>query len=169
MKNSLLKKILFLSLLLVGYSAVFCQADSTAPAYLKYPVIPQFTVYKAPDSAAFSRNNLQKSKPVVFMIFSPECEHCQRETDTLLAQIDKMKDAQIVMITYLPYAEMIEFYKKYNIAHYPQITMARDTKFFFPVFFKVRNLPSIYVYDKKGDFKRNFEGSVRIDLLSAAL
>ena len=88
---------------------------------------------------------------------------------SLLAQIDKMKDAQIVMITYLPYAEMIEFYKKYNIAHYPQITMARDTKFFFPVFFKVRNLPSIYVYDKKGDFKRNFEGSVRIDLLSAAL
>ena len=73
------------------------------------------------------------------------------------------------MITYLPYEEMIAFYKKYKIADYPQITMARDTKFFFPVFFKVRNLPSIFVYDKKGDFKKNFEGSVKIDSLSAVL
>ncbi|MEO8765625.1 MAG: thioredoxin, partial [Ginsengibacter sp.] len=147
----------------------FCQLDSTAPAYLRFPVIPQFTVFKAPDSTAFSRDNLQKKKPVVFMIFSPECEHCQRETDTLLAHIDKMKDAQIVMITYLPYEEMIQFYKKYKIADYPQITMARDTKFFFPVFFKVRNLPSIYVYDKKGDFRKNFEGSVKIDSVSELL
>ena len=67
------------------------------------------------------------------------------------------------MITYLPYEEMIKFYKTYKIANYPQITMARDTKFFFPVFFKVRNLPSIFVYDKKGDLKKSFEGSVKIE------
>lgn len=73
------------------------------------------------------------------------------------------------MITYLPYAEMIQFYKNYKIANYPQITMARDAKFFFPVFFKVKNLPSIFVYDKKGNLKKNFEGSVKIDSISAAL
>jgi thiol-disulfide isomerase/thioredoxin len=147
----------------------FCQADSTAPVYLRFPTIPQFTVYKAPDSTAFTRDELEKKKPVVFMIFSPDCEHCQHETETLLANIDKLKNTQIVMITYLPYPEMIEFYKKYKIADYPQITMARDTKFFFPVFFKVRNLPSIFVYDKKGNFKKNFEGSVKIDSLSEVL
>jgi thiol-disulfide isomerase/thioredoxin len=147
----------------------FCQQDSTAPVYLRFPTIPQFTVYKAPDSAAFSRENLQKKKPVVFMIFSPDCEHCQRETDTLLANIGKFRNTQILMITYLPYDEMIGFYKKYKIADYPQITMARDTKFFFPVFFKVRNLPSIFVYDRKGDFKKKFEGSVKIDSISEVL
>ena len=103
------------------------------------------------------------------MIFSPDCEHCQHETEQLLANIDKFKNAQILMITYLPYNEMIDFYKNYKIANYPEITVARDTKFFFPVFFKVRNLPSIFVYDKKGNFKKNFEGSVKIDSIAEAL
>lgn len=164
-----MKKIIALATLLFICIAGFSQTDSTSPVYLRFPTIPQFTVYKAPDSSAFTRDNLEKRKPVVFMIFSPECEHCQHETEALLADIDKFKNTQIVMITYLPYDEMIAFYKNYKIANYPEITMARDTKFFFPVFFKVTNLPSIFVYDKKGDFKKSFEGSVKIDLIADEL
>ena len=149
--------------------AAFSQQDTTDAIYLRFPVIPKFTVFKAPDSTAFSREDLRKNKPVVFMIFSPDCEHCQHETEELLANINEFKNTQIVMITYLPYNEMIDFYKNYKIADYPQIVMARDTQFFFPVFFKVRNLPSIFVYDKKGNFKKNFEGSVKIDSIAEAL
>jgi hypothetical protein len=65
------------------------------------------------------------------------------------------------MITYLPYEEMIKFYHVYKIADFPQITMARDTHFFFPVFFKIRNLPSIFIYDKEGKLKKSFEGDVK--------
>ena len=164
-----MKKLFFLPVFIFICAIAFSQKDSTAPIYLRFPTIPQFTVYKAPDSTAFSKSDLKKKKPVVFIIFSPDCEHCQHETEALLANINKFKNTQIVMITYLPYNEMIQFYKNYRIADYPQITMARDTKFFFPVFFKVRNLPSIFVYDKKGNFKKNFEGSVKIDLISGAL
>lgn len=67
------------------------------------------------------------------------------------------------MVTHFPYEEMIQFYKQYKIANYPQITMARDTKYFLPVFFSVRNFPSIFVYDKNGNFKKAFEGDVKID------
>ncbi|MEO9033701.1 MAG: redoxin domain-containing protein [Ginsengibacter sp.] len=164
-----MKKLFLFPLLLFCCVFAFAQADSTAPIYLRFPTIPQFTVYKAPDSTSFSKNDLEKKKPVVFMIFSPDCEHCQHETEALLANMEKFKGAQIVMITYLPYNEMIQFYKNYKIADYPQITMARDTKFFFPVFFKIRNLPSIFVYDKKGDFKKSFEGSVKIDAIAEQL
>ncbi len=73
------------------------------------------------------------------------------------------------MVTHLPYAEMIAFYKNYKIASYPQITMAWDAKFFFPIFFKVKNFPSIFVYDKKGNFKKSFEGSVKLEDIIAAL
>jgi len=164
-----LKKVLCFALFLFLYAAAFCQADSTAPVYKRFPTVPQFTVFKAPDSTAFSRDDLKRNKPVVFMIFSPDCEHCQNETKKILQNIDKFKDAQIIMITYLPYADMVDFYKNYKIADYPEITMARDTKFFFPVFFNIRNLPSIFVYDKKGQLKKNFEGSVNPDLISNEL
>ena len=164
MKNILI----FLALTLFCIKG-FAQADNEMPVYLRFPTIPQFTVYKAPDSTAFSREDLKKKKEVLFMIFSPDCEHCQHETEELLANIKKFKNTQIVMITYLPYEEMMAFYKNYKIAGYPQITMARDTKFFFPVYFKVKNLPSIFLYDKKGDFKKSFEGSVKIDSIAAVL
>lgn len=160
-----MKKIFLLPALLFFGFSLFAQEDSTAPVYQRFPTIPQFTVYKAPDSTAFSRDDLQKRKPVVFMVFSPDCEHCQHETELLLADIKKFKGAQIVMVTYLPYDEMMAFYKHYDLAKYSEITVARDTKFFFPVFFKVRNLPSIYVYDKKGNFRKNFEGSINPDLI----
>ncbi|HEY9343640.1 MAG TPA: redoxin domain-containing protein [Hanamia sp.] len=159
-----------LACILISYSG-FSQAPPTeeTPVYLRFPTIPQFTVYKAPDSTTFTRESLKKRTPTVFFIFSPDCEHCQHETEALTKDIKKFKNAQIIMVTHLPYAEMMSFYKKYKIANYPQITMARDAKFFFPVFFKVRNFPSIFVYDKKGNLKKGFEGSVKLEDIVAEL
>lgn len=164
-KPAILFALVFISL------SVFSQKDTVIekPIYLRFPTIPEFTVYKAPDSTAFTRNDLHKKTNTVFIIFSPDCEFCQRETQMLLKNINKFKNTQIVMITYLPYNEMLKFYHIYKIAEYPQITMARDTKFFFPVFFKVRNLPSLFVYDKKGNFKKAFEGDVKPDSILAEL
>ena len=159
-----------LLLLSVGFGlTAHCQKDSSAPVYLRFPVIPNFTIYKALDSTAFTRVNLKKKRATIFIIFSPDCDHCQRETDSLLAHIKLFKDAQIIMTTYLPHDQMVKFYKDYKIGNYPEIVMGRDAKFFFPVFFKVQSLPAIYVYDKKGKFRKSFEGSVKMSKLAAAL
>jgi len=157
---------IFLAGILISCQA-FSQTDSTGetPVYLRFPTIPQFTVFKAPDSTAFTRNDLHKKENTIFVIFSPDCEHCQHETQMLTQNISRFKNTQFVMITYLPYEEMTRFYKDYKIADYPQITMARDTKFFFPVFFRVRNLPSIFIYDKLGKLKKSFEGDVKPETL----
>ena len=164
-----MKKFFFLVNTLLITQFTLAQADSTKPVYLRFPVIPQFTIYKASDSTTFTREDLKKRMPTVFIIFSPDCEHCQHETEALLANIDKFKDAQIVMVEYLAYDEMKKFYINYKIENYPNITMGRDAKFFLPVFFKVESLPAIYVYDKKGNFKQAFSGSVKMDKIAAAL
>lgn len=169
-KKSVLKQLSTLMFCLLMSLSLFSQTtDTEKPVYLRFPTIPEFTVFKAPDSTAFTREDLNKRKSTVFVIFSPDCEHCQRETKMITENIGDFKNTQIVMITYLPYEEMISFYKTYKIANYPQIVMARDTKFFFPVFFKVRNLPSIFVYDKKGKFKKSFEGDVKVQTIVAEL
>ncbi len=147
----------------------FSQTDSIKPIYLRFPNIPQFTIYKASDSTKFTRDDLQKNKSTVFIIFSPDCEHCQHATKDLLANISKFKKAQIIMVEYLLHAQMVKFYQEYKIADYPTITMGRDTKFFLPMFFKVTSLPAIYVYDKKGNFKESFSGSVKMEKIAAAL
>ena len=160
-----MKKIFFLLaisfLFLKGFSQV--NTAEEVPVYLRFPTVPQFTLYNISDSVAFTREDLKKNTATVFFVFSPDCEHCQHETENLKKNIKMFKNAQIVMVSYLPWEEIKKFYAEYNISDYPQITMARDTKFFFPVFYKVRNLPSIFVYDKKGNFKKAFEGSVKLN------
>lgn len=161
----------FIILVIALFTALqsFSQADSTKPIYLRFPTLPAFTIYKASDSTTFTREDLQKRKSIVFIIFSPDCEHCQHETEALIANIDKFKDVQIVMVEYLSYDEMKKFYINYKIENYPNIIMGRDAKYFLPTFFKVESLPSIYVYDKKGNFKQAFSGSVKMDKIAAAL
>lgn len=167
-----MKKLLSLFLVTFFSFQVFAQngVDSAEmPIYLRFPQIPEFTIYKANDSSTFSRSDLKKNLPTAFFIFSPDCEHCQHETEQLIKNINKFKKSQIVMITWLPWDDMKAFYKKYQIEKYPVITMARDTRFFFPPFFKVRNLPSIFIYDKKGNFKKSFEGTIGTDVIASYL
>lgn len=163
MKNFVLKKFSVLLAFLFISGAAFCQTDSTkeAAVYLRCPVIPKFTVYKAPDSTAFTREELHKKRNTVFMVFSPDCSHCQHETEMLLQNLSQFKNTQFVMVTYLPWEDMIAFYHHYQLDKHPQFTVARDTRFFFPVFFQVKNLPSIFVYNKEGKFVKSFEGDVK--------
>ena len=164
-----MRRIIILIIVLFAAKHSFSQADTTKPIYLRFPTLPQFTIYNVADSTTFTREDLKKRKSTIFIIFSPECEHCQHETEALIANIDKFKDAQIVMVEYLAYDEMKKFYTNYKIENYPNIIMGRDAKFFLPIFFKVESLPAIYVYDKKGNFKQAFSGSVKMDKIAAAL
>ena len=154
----------------MAFAAIgFSQADSTAPLYVRFPTIPQFNIYNAKDSSIFTRENLKKKKQTVLILFSPDCEHCQHETKELEANMSKFKNTQILMVTYLSYAQMEKFYNDYHVADYPNIIMGRDAKYFFPIYYKLKNMPSIFVYDKKGKFKKAFEGSVSVLKVAAEL
>src|SRR6185437_1446603 len=114
-----MKKIPFLIACVFAFYAGFSQATPTAeatPQFISNPFIPDFTLYKAPDSTVFTNKDLVKKKPVLIMIFSPDCGHCQHETEVLLKNIDHFKNTQILMTTWLPYSEMAAFYKTYKIA-----------------------------------------------------
>jgi thiol-disulfide isomerase/thioredoxin len=157
-----MKRLLFFILFIAIKQCSFCQADTT-PIYIRYPNLPEFTITKASDSSAFNRESLKRKKETVFIIFSPDCEFCQRETKALIENIDKFHNVQIVMATVLPFNQMLEYYNDFKLANYPIITMGRDGQYFFHTFFNVKYLPAIFIYDKKGRFKKAFEGSVKIE------
>ncbi len=160
-----MKRILFLTagllIAMVGFSQK--SMTDTVPAYIRAVVMPSFTTYKAPDSIAFTKQDIRKGKPVLLMIFSPDCSHCQNVTKEIIKNIDHFKKSQIIMITWLPYPDMTAFYRDYKIANYPEITMAWDKKYFFLPYYNVRNYPKLIVYDKKGKYVKEFQGDVNID------
>lgn len=159
------KIVLILTCSFIFFSA-FSQTNApkdNTPEYISNPNIPEFTVYKAPDSTVFTKEDLKKKEATVLMIFSPECGHCQNETRELLKNIDHFKNTQILMVTWLPYTEMMAFYHEFKIAEHPEITMAWDKKDFFLPYYHVQMYPQLVVYDKKGKYVNSFSGAINLE------
>lgn len=141
------------------------QTDSVDALYLKSPKIPDFTITNVSDSSLFSNKDLKKNVSTIFIIFNPDCEFCQHETIDLLKNINRFKNSQIVMVSFMPYKMLTQFYNQYKITSFPKITMGRDDKFFFLKFFKLKIIPSTIVYDKNGNFKKAFNQRVDMEPL----
>jgi thioredoxin-related protein len=163
-----LKRYLFLLAIVVLSKASVAQIDSTL-LYLRFPAVPTFKLINVADSSIFTKNDLKKKKATIIMMFSPDCEHCQAETKELTAHMDLFKKVQIVMASPLDYNYIKKFYEEYKLADYKNITMGRDPSYFLGTFFKIRSFPSIFIYDKKGNYVTSFVGSTPIEQIAAAL
>jgi peroxiredoxin len=152
-----------LFLLILAFTVKLASAQTLppdSPAYKRFPSIPPFTIMQA-DSSNLTKDNL-KHQPTLIMYFSPDCDHCKHQWAEMEKQMDELKKYQIVMVTYQPFGEMVDFYKEHKIAGYSNVKMGRDTKFFLPPFYKIKSLPFQALYDKKGELITTFEGNVDI-------
>jgi len=149
---------------------VYAQKDSidmNAP-FRKNPGIPSFDLLKTDSSNHLTKADINAKRKTIIMFFSPECTHCQHQTEDMLAAIDSLKDIQIIMATYQPFEEMVAFNKKYNLEKYSNIKLGRDTKYFFPPFYQMKSLPHLALYNERGNYITSFEGNQKISTLLGA-
>ena len=177
-----MKKILLASLLLGINFFTFCQNKKPAdtklaevkdsiPKYVRDKVIPSFKflidVSKKDaagkqDSTWFSNENLPNNRPIVIIYFSPECGHCVHEMKEIEKNMDSLKNAFFVMVSYHNLDSIKGFKTKYNISAYPNIVMGRDTKYFLPVYYDVKYTPFMAVYDAKKNFAKAYDQGVNV-------
>ncbi|MGZ3951554.1 MAG: TlpA family protein disulfide reductase [Flavisolibacter sp.] len=139
------------------------QTDSSKiPPFKRYPTLPPIQILLSDSSTLYTKAQIPANKPVLFMIFSPDCSHCQHETEELIAHMDEMKDLQIVMITYHPLYMMKDFVANYGLAKYPNIVVGKDIYYITTGFFDIHNIPYLAMYDNKGKLIEGFEGSLPI-------
>jgi thioredoxin-related protein len=160
------RKTLFVAFLFLQLAA-YSQTDSISPAYLRFPTVPPFEILQVDSVTMFSKSDLKKNQQVMLMYFSPDCEHCQHQTEDILHDIHSFKKIQIVMATYQPFESMKSFYEKYELAKY-NIHVGRDTKFILPPFYRIKSLPFIALYDKKGNLITTFEGNQKVNKILKA-
>ncbi len=159
-----MKKVIFLAFAaLVSIAAYSQPADTTS--YLSNNKIPPINIMQ-PDSSWFTNKGIPKHKPVVIVYFSPECGHCQLAAQNIYANMDKLKSAFFIWISYFSVPEIKDFKKNYKIGQLKNFRFGRDPKYAIPSFYKVRFTPFMAVYDKKGNLVQAFEQGAEPDVLA---
>jgi thioredoxin-related protein len=173
-----MKKV-FLAVALLAFSSTILFAQQPAPQqatpdqaneapYLRFPTIPPFHLLKLDSTTYLTKEDVKKNRRTIIMFFSPDCDHCKHQTESILQDFSKFKDIEIIMATYQPFEELKEFNTHYRLFEHPNMKLGRDEKFFLPPFYKIRNLPYLALYDKKGNLITTFEGTQKIDTILAA-
>jgi thiol-disulfide isomerase/thioredoxin len=168
-----MKKYTFLVLLLIISNSVFTQHNhplDTVPApATRFKNFPPVKLLLTDSINYFTKEMLQKNKPVFLMVFHPSCEHCQHEAEDITRNIDRFKGIQIVMSSMASLSEMKPFIDKYKLTSYDNIIVAQDYSFFLPPFFQFNNLPFLAFYNKKKKLVSTFGGSLSVDKILAEL
>jgi thiol-disulfide isomerase/thioredoxin len=151
------------------YTNSNAQADATATTLNNIQHLPVFKVFTAPDSTAYSSEQLNKNKPFVLMFFSPDCDHCQKEAKELLAYREELKNLPILMVSPAPFKEIKAFYQDYNIAAMTNIIMGQDLNYTLGLKYRPRTYPSIFVYDSRGILAKAFVGNIGVPAILDAV
>jgi hypothetical protein len=140
----------------MGFAA---QAQSDEVPYKRFPNVPPFELLNLDSTTWFKKADLQKNQPLLLMVFNPECDHCQHQVEQMLLDIESFKNIEIVFATPEDFSKMKAFNERYNLSKYSNIHVGRDTKFFLPPFYRMRNLPYLALYNRKGDLITTFDGN----------
>jgi thioredoxin-related protein len=146
--------------------AAFGQAtDSIVAPYKRFPTVPAFNLLLGDSTTTYTKENLPRKKSLLLMIFNPECEHCQHETEELLKYKQDLKDVEVLMVTFQPIYMMNEFVKDYHVSELPNVVIGRDPSYLLANFYQMRSLPYLALYNKKGNLIETAEGSIPLPKL----
>src|SRR5687768_8445443 len=155
-------KRLILSILLIASIAANAQTD-IAPPYQRFPTLPPLQLLLGDSATKYLKENIPSKKPVLIMLFSPDCNHCQHTAEEMHKNREELKDIHIVMATLLSLSEMNSFMKKYKLDQMENVVAGKDLYFILPPFYAIKNFPYMALYNKKGNLIMGFEGSMGID------
>jgi len=119
----------------------------------------------ADSSTRFSTASIKEGHPIVLMYFSPDCEHCQKETEVILKNMHALENAQFYFVTNDPLDRLKAFIGYYKVSKYSNITLGRDDQFFLLKYFKGAPPPYLVLYDRHKRQRAAFQGEMPIDTI----
>lgn len=167
--SSLQSQWLLLGLMLIaGPLQLMAQATPAQPQppYKILGTLPPVDLIQT-NQVSFRINELKK-QPTLVMFFSPTCDHCIHQMKEMNKQIDSFNKIQVVMATYRPMQELVDFIKEFGLEARPNFKCGRDEHYQLPSFFALRSMPFLALYDNKGMLITSFEGNVEVEKLLAA-
>ena len=112
--------------------------------------LPSFTIHETNGKTVNSRSFIQ-NKPVVLIYFSPDCEHCTTLLKNVFRDIDQFKKATLLLVSFLPIADVAAFAKKYNTNQYKNMIVGvEEPALFLKNLHHLNSTPFTELFDRDG-------------------
>lgn len=124
-----------------------CSALAQTPAQQ----MPDFKFQKL-DGKIFTKAQLNNGKNTLILFFDATCEHCQRTARTFNANLEKLKNINVLLIS-MDVSKGIEtFLEIYapTLAKMKNVTVLQDDSNQFIYSFHPKKYPGVYVYNASG-------------------
>ncbi|MDI9320328.1 MAG: hypothetical protein QM530_07635 [Phycisphaerales bacterium] len=150
------KILLWSLLLLVLANNSFAQSQKDTAAselpYLKYKSLPAFPIRMLDSHSIFNTFNISKGEATVFIMFSPDCDHCEQLSKMITDSITAFDKVNLYLLSPMPLYQIKLFALKNGLTKYRQIMVGQDFSYFMISFFKASTVPFIVVYDKEKQY-----------------
>lgn len=155
-KLKMKKIVLSLIFSLLGATLLFAQ-----PATL-----PNFK-FNAVSGGAFTKANLKQGLATVVILFSPDCEHCQQQAKWIREGASKFSNN--VQFVWVSFEENIELIRNFPVKFLNGVKtpmyFLQDPNLEFDKYFGDSEVPTVLIYDSKGQLVKAFRSEVEVDKL----
>jgi peroxiredoxin len=126
--------------------------------------IPAFE-YQNTKGGVFGNKNLLAKTPTVFVYFNSECEFCNEEANMIKQNITKLKNVQLVFVSFEASQIIKKFAQKHQLDTYDNVNFLCDSKVIFATTFDVKSLPCLVLYDKNQHLIEKIKGQIKVEVL----
>lgn len=107
--------------------------------------------------------------PSVLFLFQPDCDHCQRETKEIKANLGAFKGYTLYFVSNYPLPALEEFSRAYGLDQEPQVIFASTSIDAILNTLGPQPSPSLYIYNAQGRLVNKFLGETPIGQILPAL
>lgn len=158
-----MKQVLLSLLFTTASIVVVAQTEKDTLPYLKYPVMPAFEILHMDSNTITNTAFAPKGRPVIFVFFSPDCEHCIITIRELLNNRQELNNAKLYLFTPLYFNKLKPVYDKLRLGRYKDVVVGKEHRFFFYKFYAPVHVPYIVIYNKKKKLVAAYDGGTSLN------
>jgi thiol-disulfide isomerase/thioredoxin len=152
-----MKKLAFLFSLSILFG---CYGKDPERTGLEGKLMPSFDLLLADSVTNFNTNRIPPDKPIVLFCFGPNCPYSRAQMQSIIDNMESLKDLRFYIFTPFSFTEMKGFYTYYKLNKYQNVTVGIDKLNFFNSYFRAPGVPYIAIFGKDKKLREAFVGEV---------
>lgn len=138
------------------------KANTSVPQVNEYPPL----VLKFENGEHVSTKELKGKN--VFVMFQPDCSHCQEEAIHIEQRLSEFKDYTLYFISSSPIDQIMAFARSFNLDNKEKVRFAWTASEGVLTYYGPIQTPSVYIY-ADGRLRQKFNGQTEIESILEAL